>query len=162
MADCTFPQALARKWAADYAEYLFLTIALRELVRRGVGRGAVRGPMTARAVSLLETADQLSAFGLRPALGLAGAEAELWAQTIRYAADIPWQTPPAGVSVDTLAGDLAGMQAAWGRFEEAVGALPDDFLASSVLTAGADLRGESLAQLFGPRVSPTAVVGAAG
>jgi hypothetical protein len=155
MSEQNFPLALARKWRGDYTEHLLLTISLRELVRRQVNRGVIRELMTLRAVGLLETTDQLAAFGLRPTIRLAGAEADLWAQTVRYAAQIPWLSPPAGVHVDDLTADLIRMQAAWDQFEAFVGELPEDFYEmSAVLTSGA-LRSEGLAKLFGPRVSPT-------
>jgi hypothetical protein len=150
-----FPFALARKWVEEYAEYFCLTVALRELVRRGAGRGLVRGPLTTRARALLETTDQLAAFGLRPALGLAGTEAVLWSQTVRYAAQIPWLSPPAGVPLADLAVDLGRMQDAWARFETAVAELPDDLYDSCSAVAGGSA---ASSPLFDHRVAPTAIV----
>ena len=157
MAEHDFPLALARKWRREYTEHLLLTISLRELVRNRVDRGPIRELMTARAVALLETTDQLAACGLRPALRLAGAEGDLWTQTVRYADQVTWLSPPAGVPTDELVGDLVRMQSAWDQFEAFAGDLPDEFYQTSLaLTAGGAFRGEGLAQLFGPRINPPA------
>ncbi|MDB5313632.1 MAG: hypothetical protein JWO38_7834 [Gemmataceae bacterium] len=160
MADHDFPHTLARRWRGDYAEHLFLTIALRDLVRHRVNRGPIRGLITARSVALLEVTDQLAAFGLRPTLGLAGAESDLWSQTVRYASQIPWLSPPAGVHVDELTADLIKMQDAWNQFEAFAGELPEHFYEmSAVLTAGTAIRADGLPQYIGPRFSPTIGVG---
>ena len=156
-ADC--PQALARKWVEDYSEHLFLTIALRDLINRNIHRGMIRGLVTAKATTLLETTDQLATFGFRPTLGLTGAEADLWSQTVRYASQIPWQHPPAGIALDELTADLTQMQTLWEEYETFVGGLPGDFCASSlVLSLGQGFRTESEAQLLCHRVGPTAIV----
>jgi hypothetical protein len=154
-----YPHALARRWVEEYSEHLFLSLALRELVRRRVNRGAIRQLVTARSFGLLETTDQLAAFGLRPAVALAGPEADLWGHTVRYAARIPWLSPPAGVALDVLAADLCHMQGAWDEYEEAVARLPDDFFEESAfLAAGAGSRHDGAADRFGPTVAPTAIV----
>lgn len=159
MFDGDYPHALARRWTEEYSEYLFLTIALRDLVNREVNRGMIRGLVTTRATALLETTDQLATFGFRPSLGLAGAESDLWSQTVRYASQIPWQQPPAGIALDELTADLTRMQALWEQFETFVGGLPGDFCETSlVLSTGPSFRGDGNMQLFGHRVTPTAIV----
>src|SRR6185312_5569360 len=126
MSPSEFPHALARKWAEDFAEHLCLAVGLRELGRCGAPTGALRAPLTARAVALLEAADQLAAFGIRPSHGLGGAEGELWALTVRYAGEVPWLVPPGGASVEELAEDLDLLQRAWDRFRRAVAEMPAD------------------------------------
>jgi hypothetical protein len=159
MFDNDSPHALAKKWTEEYSEFLFLTIALRDLVNRKINRGMIRGLITTQATSLLETTDQLATFGFRPTLGLAGAESDLWSQTVRYVSQIPWQQPPAGVPLDELAADLTRMQALWEDFEAFVGRLPGDFCESSqVLSSGPSFRTEGNIQLLGHRISPTAIV----
>jgi hypothetical protein len=159
MFDTDYPYSLARKWTEEYSEYLFLTIALRDLVNRKINRGMIRGLITTRAMTLLETTDQLATFGFRPTLGLAGAESDLWSQTVRYASQIPWQQPPAGVPLDELASDLTRMQALWDQFEAFVGGLPGDFCESSlVLSSGPSFRSDGNVQLLGHRICPTAIV----
>ena len=159
MTDREFPHSLARKWFVDYGDFLFTTIALRELLRRPVSRGPIRALLTARAVVLLETTDQLAAFGYRPSLRLAGAESDLWTQTVRYASRIPWLVPPAGVAMEILAADLAAMQTAWEQFEAFVRELPNDFFESSVVLAAASAStDQGIPSQLGPQVRPTAIV----
>ncbi|HEY3787960.1 MAG TPA: hypothetical protein VGL71_03855 [Urbifossiella sp.] len=160
MTENDFPHAEARRWVEEFAEFLGLSVALRALVLQNVSRHALRRTMTTRAAALVAAAEELEARGYRPGLGLAGAEADLWAQTVRYASEICWLVPPAGVPANELQADLAAMQAAWRWFENFVKDLPENFSrTSAVLASGTELRGESLAELFRPRIAPTAIVG---
>jgi hypothetical protein len=153
-----FP-SLARRWAEAFSEHLSSLAALREALRRGAGRVALRRAVTDEAVALVGMMDHLTAYGLLAGQGLTGIDERIWTQTLRYADAVRWLVPPAGVPAAELLTDLAAMQAAWERFERFVQDLPEDFPAqSAVLAARADL-GERLAEVFGPRVAPSTIVG---
>jgi len=153
-----FPQSLARRWIEAFAEYLSSLAALREALG-GASRLALRRNVTDWAVALVEMMDHLTAYGLLAGQGLTGVDERIWTQTLRYADEVRWLVPPAGVPAAELLADLAAMQAAWERFERFVGNLPEGFPAqSAVLAARADLDA-GLAEVFGPRVGPTAIIG---
>jgi hypothetical protein len=153
-----FP-SLARRWVEAFSEHISSLAALQNALRGGASRAAIRRTVTDRAVALVAMMDHLTAFGLLAGQGLEGVDERMWTQTLRYADEVRWLVPPAGVPAAELLTDLAAMQAAWERFERFVQDLPEDFPAqSAVLAAGANL-GERLAEVFGPRVAPSTIVG---
>ncbi len=119
--------ALCKRWIATYNEYLFLTIALRDLARSASPMGLIRELTQEKAVQLTDLADQLQTLGYRPSERFAGQEAGLWNATLKLVAGLLWQTPPQDTPHALVRDDYNKMDDGWKQFQQLVAGLPDDF-----------------------------------
>jgi hypothetical protein len=154
--DSTAPLTLCKRWVATYNEFLFMALALRQLVRVRSNLGLLREQLRDRAVALTDLADQLRALGYCPDSRFASAEARLWSETVGLVHKLPWQAPPHDISLDRLTEDVARMRDGWERFEAYVAGLPDDFFTHLPALDPRFLREEGVLWLMGQRRQPSA------
>jgi hypothetical protein len=144
-------QSLCKRWVATYNEFLFQVAALRELTRHQAQLGLLREQLVDRATHLTDLADQLMALGYRPHELFAGAEARLWAETLKLVHSLAWQTPPLDAPADLVKEDLDRMNDGWKRFTAFVDELPVDFFTHLPTLNPQLYRGEGLLRLVGQR-----------
>lgn len=154
--ECPPTLALCKRWVATYNEFLFLTVALRQLVRSRAPLGLLREQVRDRAVHLTDLADQLLALGYRPNERFAGAEAKLWGETLKLVGGLPWQAPPHDAPLEQVLEDVGRMRDGWQRFEGFVAELPDDFFAHLPSLNPQFHRADGVLWLVGQRRQPTA------
>jgi hypothetical protein len=147
-----------RRWVYLYNEFLYLVIALRELVNAGHNQGQIQDILTAKLREMVEATDQLNAAGWRPAQQLAGDEATLWSHAVRYVCSLPWQAPPANLPFDVLAEDAMQIGEAWKKFVRFVARLDAGVFGSIPALDPLSCRPDRLAQLVGKgsRIPPAA------
>ena len=138
-----------RKWVYLYNQFLFQVIALRELTRAGRPRGYLQDILTATLRELAEVTDQLQAYGRHPARQFAGAEADLWQHALDYVCALPWQVPPADLSLAEVADDVCRVREAWARFAAFAAGLDADVFGAIPALDPQFLRPDRLPRLVG-------------
>lgn len=148
--------ALALKWVVSYTDFLTSVLGLRTLLTRGYPHGVMQSVLTEKVRTVTELADQFNSLGLCPTLGFAGDEQTLWYAAVQHAAADCGETLASAAPLAERLASLGACQRSWEAFCGVVRDLPAAFGEALPVLNPHGLQPHRLAQLFQPRVRPTA------